>query len=147
MKRVRQRAKIYAAEKEAWPACGSPTPEAAQGWYDWVARTKYWRDRSPIRHFRVIYPVFGKLSGVEVDGDTCIIEFGPFSLTLPGMVHELGHPLDYHPGTDREAMERDHNEVFAGIYLALVRRYISAEDADLLQSKFEEKGVKWIPYD
>ena len=146
MPKLRQRYKIYKAEWATWPWYGSPTPEAAQGWYDWVARTKWCRDHSPIRHFRVVYPVFGKLSGVEIDGDTCIIDFGPFSLTWPNMVHELGHPLDYHEGKDRDAMERDHNDVFAGIYLALVKRYISADDAILLQNEFVKRDVKWIPY-
>ena len=146
-RRVRQRYKLYSAEFSVWPWEGSCTPDAAQGWYDWVVKTKWWRDHSEVHHFKVRYPVFGKLSGIVLEGDIAIVEFGPFSLVRPRMVHELGHVLDYHPGTSIEDMERDHDPKFAGILLALVRRYIDADDALRLEKQFEADGGKWIAYD
>jgi len=147
MAKVAQRHKVYGSEDAVWPEYGSPTPEAAQGFYDWISRTKWWRTHSDVRHMRVRYPVFGSLSGIVMDGDVAVISFGPFSLTKPCMIHELGHVLDYHPGTSAAAMERDHDPKFAGILLALVRRYMSAGEADRLEKEFTSRSVKWLPYD
>jgi hypothetical protein len=138
---------IYDAENDVWPEYGSPTPEAAQGWYDWIARTSWWRDHSDVRHMRVKYPVFGTLSGIVMDGEVAVVSFGPFSLTKPCLTHELGHVIDYHPGTSAAAMERDHDPKFAGILLALVRRYLSACEADRLAERFKARGVRWLPYE
>jgi len=140
---IKQRYKLYACEAKVWPYRGSTTPEAGQLWFDWVARTKWWRDHSPIRHFRLKFPCFGKMSGIILDGDVAEVEYGAFSLTLQNFVHDLAHILDYHPGASREQMERDHSPVFAGFLLALVKRYMSADEAKELQSAFDDAGVKY----
>jgi hypothetical protein len=144
---VKQRKKLYDCEDAVWPEYGTPTPEAAQGWYDWVARTKWWRDHSSVKHIRIKYPVFGKFSGIVLEDNVAVVEFGPFSLVKECLLHELGHVLDYHEGTGEAAMERDHNPKFAGILLALVRRYMSAGEADELQKEFEARKVRWDPYE
>jgi hypothetical protein len=147
MAKLKQRHKLYDSENDVWPEYGTPTPDAAQGWYDWITRTKWWRDRSTVKHIRLKYPIFGKLSGIVLEDNVAVVEFSPFSLTKECLLHELGHVLDYHPGTSEAAMERDHNPTFAGILLALVGRYMSADEAKKLAAAYEARGVKWTPYE
>lgn len=145
-KPVKQRKRLYDAENDAWPEYGTPTPEAAQGWYDWIVASPWWRRHSPVKHVRVKYPVYGKLSGITLEDNVAVVEFGPFSLTKPCLLHELGHVLDYHPGTSADDMERDHDPVYAGILLALVKKYMGAWEAKRLERCFRHRHVQWQPY-
>jgi hypothetical protein len=145
------RDRIYKAEKAAGLTGGpGATPEGMQAWLDWVARTKFWQEVSSVRHFKVKYPVVGQMSGAwkfsgEGERRVAEISYGPFSLSHGGGCHEITHLTKnlFHEGTDQAAMERDHGVAFATMYLRIVKRYMSADDARVLAAAFLDYGVKF----
>jgi len=135
----KQRYKIYKIEEDYNPP--STTPEAMQMWFDWVVKTKFWRDRSKVKHVKVVFPVVGKMSGATKDGPHLAkIDFGVFSLNQLSACHELAHILTWDAEADDEG---DHGPRFVGMYLETVKRFYGAEQAKLLQKDFDEKGVKY----
>jgi len=139
---ARQRQKIYSIEAD-FPVGGYTTIEGMQLWLDWVTRTKWWHDHTTNRHVRAKYST--AMSGAnKVDDLNADIGFFVFSLCQLTACHELAHVIGWLPGKDHE---RDHGPKFAGIYLALVKRYIGVRTAASLEKVFVEKGVKFTPYE
>ena len=135
-----QRYKIYKIENNL-TACWT-TPEAMQAWFDWIVKTKWWKERSKIKHVKVIFPVVGKMSGAFKEAPHLArIEFGVFSLCQQTACHELAHVLAW-PGDDTTP-EEDHGPKFVAMYLQVVKRFMSAEEAKLLQREFDDRGVKY----
>jgi len=140
---LKQMQKIYDLENAY--SSDNTTPEAMQAWIDWILRTKWWRDRSKIRHIRVVFPIVGKKSGAYREEATWArIEFGVFSLSRQTACHELSHILAWNEEGDDE---EDHDDIFAGMYLSLCRRFISAEWSGKMETDFDEKGIKHKYYD
>jgi hypothetical protein len=136
----KQRYKIYKIENANFNV-NNTTPEGMQAWFDWICRTKWWKDRSKIKHVQVVFPVVGKMSGaVKLGPHLAKVEFGPFSLCQLTGCHELGHVLTWDAEADDE---EDHGPRFVGAYLSLVRRYIDANMANALIEEFDEAGVKY----
>lgn len=134
---AKQRYKIYGVENEYNP--NNTTPDGMQAWYDWICRTKWWKDRSKIKHVQVVFPVVGKMSGaVKLGPHLAKVEFGPFSLCQLTGCHELGHILTWDANADQE---EDHGPRFVSAYLSVVKRYIGVETANALAEDFDEKGV------
>jgi hypothetical protein len=145
------RERIYRAEKEAGLTSGpGATLDGMQAWLDWVARTKFWGEVSSVKHFKAKYPVVGQMSGAwkfsgEGERRVAEISYGPFSMSHGGACHEITHLTKglFHEGTDVAAMERDHGPAFANMYLRIVKRYISADDARTLERAFIKHKVKF----
>jgi len=136
------RYKIYNAEQRAGLNSGpGATPEGMQAWLDWVATTKFWKENSSVRHFRVKYPAHpGGMSGATKfmgEGERRIAEiaFGPFSMSLGRACHEATHLTKglYREGNDDE---QDHGSAFATMYLRVVKRYMDMESALDLEAAF-----------
>lgn len=140
---LKQMQKIYDLEDSY--SSDNTTPEAMQAWIDWILRTKWWRDRSKIRHVRVVFPVVGKKSGAFREEATWArIEFGVFSLCRQTACHELAHILTWNEDGDDE---EDHDDIFAGMYLSLCRRFISAKWGEKMEKDFDEEDIKHKHYD
>ena len=139
----KQRYKIYKVEDKI--ASDSTTSEGMQMWLDWVVRTKWWKERSKIKHVRVVFPTVGKMSGAEKEGPhLACIKFGAFSLDQLTACHELGHILAW----DADANdEEDHGPRFVATYLSIVKRFISAEFARDLANDFDEAGVRYSSWE
>jgi len=135
-----QRYKIYESEDaldDAWT-----TPEGMQAWLDWVVKTKFWKERSKVKHIRVVYPVVGAMSGaIKETPHLACIQFGAFSLTMITACHEISHILTW-PGDD-STPEEDHGPKFAAMVLEVCKRYISVKIAKKLQKQFDDRGVKY----
>ena len=141
------RFRIYDAEADSDITDLWTTPEGMQEWMDWVTRTKFWRENSSVRHIKVQFPVVGAMSGAykftdEGERRVAEISFGPFSLCLLTAVHELTHLTKnlYREGVSNE---QDHGPAFATMELRVVKRYISAKEARLLEMSFVKHGVKF----
>lgn len=138
----KQRYKIYDAEREL-PGVYFSSFEAAQGWLDWVCRTKWWKEHSTIRHIKLIYPTYFMSGATKLDDKNAEISVYAYSLDAITMCHELSHLVYWVPGNDQE---KDHNPKFAGVYLAVVKRFMSKRWMERLQKEFEDYGVKWEEY-
>lgn len=137
---AKQRYKIYAAEDIMEDVY--TTPEGMQTWFDWIVKTKWWRDRSKVKHIKVVFPVTGAMSGaVKNAPHLATISFGVFSLSHMTACHELAHILAW-PGDDTTS-EEDHSPHYAGTYLSVVQRYVSAKAAKKLRAEFDKRGVKY----
>lgn len=142
---MKQRYRLYDAETTATqPWRWFASPQAAQLWLDKKLRTKFWRTHSKIRHAKLVYPCAGNMSSALLDGDILVIEVIPESLAVPTLTHELAHGLVWIPGKDPE---RDHGKRFAGALIECYRHFDCAATADRLAAEFDERGVKWLPYD
>jgi hypothetical protein len=146
---MKQRYRLYEAEDASGIGELWTTPDGMQAWLDWVARTKFWRENSSVRHFKVRYPVPGQMSGArkftgEGERRVAEISFGPFSLCMLTALHEITHLTKnlYSEGFDDE---QDHGRAFATMELRIVKRYLSAESAAKLADKFTEYGVEFDP--
>jgi hypothetical protein len=140
---MKQRYKIYAADEQMADVWA--TPDGMQAWLDWVVKTKWWRDRTKIKHVKVNYPSPGKMSGAVKDGPHLArIDFGPFSLTQLTACHELAHVLTWDAEADPEG---DHGPRFAGMFLAVCHRYISAQFSRKLAAAFDAKGVSYSAWE
>jgi len=136
---TRQRYRIYSFEDEQ--ADDYTTPDGMQAWFDWVVRTKFWRDRSKVKHVAVGFPVTGGMSGAKkLAPHLARIDFGVFSLCRRTACHELAHILTWDADADAE---EDHGPRFAGAYIAVVRRFISAQEAARMEKEFDERGIGW----
>lgn len=135
-----QRYKLYASEEaldDTWT-----TPEGMQAWFDWVVKTKFWKERSKVKHVQVVFPVVGAMSGAYKDGPHLArIEFGVFSLTMITACHELAHILTW-PGDD-STPEEDHGPRFAAMMLAVCKRYITVALAKKLQAQYDKRKIKY----
>lgn len=141
MAKIRQRKKIYRIEDDM-PA-DNTTPEAMQAWFDWIVQRPWWQKLTDVVHVRVVFPIVGKQSGAYKEADNWArIEFGVFSLCRLTACHELAHILMWRPRGDAEC---DHDEYFAGMYLFVIKKLCSAEDAREMAKHFAQNGVKWIP--
>jgi hypothetical protein len=145
------RERIYDAEIEAGLTVGpGATPEGMQAWLDWVARSKFWQENSSVRHFKVVYPSMGKMSGIvkfsgEGERRVAEVHYRPFSMSEGGACHEITHITKnlYREGTSVEDMERDHGPAFATMYLRVVKRYISAGTARRLEKAYIKHKVNY----
>jgi hypothetical protein len=145
---VGQRARLYAAEDVLiGPVDWYASLEAAQFDIDRFLRTKWWRDRSEVRFVTLRYPA--KSTGAtKLDMSHWEISFRPKSLCDLNVAHEMTHILvGVSIGTTPAAHERDHNRVFAGAELEVLKRFVSAEVAEKLRAEFKEAGVKWEGFD
>lgn len=142
---AKQRYKIYDVENAAFGSQLYTTADGMQAWLDWICRTKWWKERSKIKHVQVVFPVVGKMSGATKEGPHLArIEFGPFSLCQLTACHELGHVLTW---DEAASDEEDHGPKFVGTYLRVVKRYMTAEAARKLASDFDEVGIKYTSWE
>jgi hypothetical protein len=65
-----------------------------------------------------------------------------FAMQEGVVLHEIGHAVDAWENDPRTNREDSHGAVFAGINIALVREFLSAEKADQLKNAFMYAGVK-----
>ena len=141
------RYRIYDAEADSGITDLWTTPEGMQAWMDWVGTTKFWKENSSVRHIKVRYPIVGPMSGAfkftdEGERRVAEISLGAFSLCLLTAVHELTHLTKnlYREGVTNE---QDHGPAFASMELRMVRRYLSAKEALLLEKSFDRHRVKF----
>ena len=137
------RYRIYKAE-QALDKLYFSSPDAAQGWLDWVGRTKWWKQHSTIRHIRLNYPTYHMSGAIKLDEKNGRLDIYATSLEAATLCHESSHLIVWYPGNNPE---KDHNAVFAGVYLAVVKRYMGVVCMAKLLEAFEEEGVKWEPYE
>lgn len=141
MKVYTQRWRLYDAEREVFGnGAYFSNKEACQGYLDRMVKTKWWVDRSPIEYVRAEYPVYSWSGAHKLDEKNARIDYYCTSLNVHTSCHEMGHIFHWIPGKNDE---RDHNAAFAGGYLAIVRRFMSAKHADELQLAFDKYGVKY----
>jgi len=134
---TRQRYKIYNWEDEQ--ADDYTTPDGMQAWFDWIVRRPWWRDRTKVKHVAVGFPVAGQMTGAKkLAPHLARIDFGVFSLSRRTACHELAHILTWDEDADPE---EDHGPRFAGMYIAVVRRFISSQEATRMQTEFAERGI------
>lgn len=138
-KQLKQRYKIYAAETDMVRLYFS-TVEAAQGWIDWVCKTKWWKDRCTVRHIKLKYPTYYMSGATKLSDENAEIEVYAYCLDVLTLCHEMAHLIYWIPGNNQE---KDHNAKFAGIYIALVKRFIGKAASEELKTCFKEHGVKW----
>ena len=138
------RFRIYDAERNLDRLYFSST-EAAQGWLNWVCRTKWWKQHTTIKHVDLLYPTFSMSGSEKVDDSLGRIEVYATSLEVLTLCHELAHLIDWRPRTNSQ--ERCHDAQFAGVCLSVVKRYMGAKWALKLAEYYEAEGVKIIPYE
>ena len=137
------RYRIYKAER-CLDKLYFSSADAAQGYLDWVCRTKWWREHTTIRHIRLIYPTYHMSGAIKLDDKNAELSIYATSLDAATLCHEMSHLIAWYPGTNAE---RDHNATFAGVYLEVVKRYMGVVCKEELIESFEEQGVKWTPYE
>lgn len=146
---MKQRYRLYEAEDASEVGDLWTTAEGMQAWLDWVVRTKFWRENSSVRHIKIRYPVTGQMSGArkftgEGERRVAEISFGPFSLCMLTALHEITH-LTKNLYSESFDQEQDHGRAFVTMELKVVKRYLSAEQAQILADKFAEMGVEFDP--
>jgi hypothetical protein len=138
------RYRVYEAEKKI-PKQYFSSVEAAQGHLNWVCRTKWWKQHSTVKHINLKYPSFYMSGSWKLNDVLAEIECHAWSLDIGTVCHEQAHIIDWRPRTTSQ--EKCHDAQFAGVNLAVWKRYMGKSWADMLEKAYQEEGVKWIPYE
>ena len=137
-----QRMRVYRAQEAVAKGMHYPTIAECQGFADSVTGSRWWRDRDPYRGQKI----------AVADGrarKNAVSYNHYFRIALPRhtryqrvILHELAHQLtDHRYGLDAAW----HGPEFAGVFLAMVYRFIGPENGQALRRKFRELGVRHIP--
>jgi hypothetical protein len=117
------------------------TTDAAQGWLNWVCRTKWWKERTTIKHIDLQYPSYSMSGSTKIDDTLAKVEIYCYSLDVLTLCHEITHLIDWRPKT--LSQEKCHDARFAGIELLVVKRYMGLWWYNELLRSFEKEGVKF----
>jgi hypothetical protein len=125
-----RKSKVYAAEREAFGArqttqmwsSSADAQRILDGWMD----TAWWKARFGVRPIEVISRTSGSSTG---DHTHRIINLARIHWNPLVLAHEAAHVL-------QPSGTAGHGKEWAGIYLALLDRFVSSVDADKLRSAF-----------
>ena len=144
----KQRDKLYAIENSIGYGGFFMSLEAMQGTIDRMVRTDWWKKRTPVRHVRAGYPGYGMSGSNRLDKANWEILFHAARACERTLMHEMTHPLvASRKGTTLADHEWDHGPNFVGALLAVYRRFRMAYEAEMLERKFDEQGVRYVTED